>query len=67
MYIINNKISKRIKIIGVMKNLSLTLSRKTLLIGYKSFLRHNLDYADIIYDKPFNEAFNSSMTDVPII
>ena len=50
-----------------MKNLSLTLSRKTLLIGYKSFLRHNLDYADIIYDKPFNEAFNSSMTDVPII
>ena len=24
---------------------------------YKSFVRPNLDYADIIYDKPFNESF----------
>ena len=23
----------------------------------KSFVRSNLDYADIIYDKPFNESF----------
>ena len=24
---------------------------------YKSFVRPNLDYVDIIYDKPFNESF----------
>ena len=40
-----------------MKKLSLTLSRKTLLTIYKSFVRPNLDYADIIYDKPLNESF----------
>ena len=36
---------------------SLILSRKSLLTIYKSFARPNLDYADIIYDKPFNESF----------
>ena len=33
------------------------LSRKSLLTIYKSFVRPNLDYTDIIYDKPFNESF----------
>ena len=33
------------------------LSRKSLLTIYKSFARPNLDYTDIIYDKPFNESF----------
>ena len=42
-----------------MKKLSLFLSRKTLLTIYKSFVRPNLDYADIIYDKPFNESFKT--------
>ena len=40
-----------------MKRLSLTLSRKSLLTKNKSFVRPILDYADIIYDKPFNESF----------
>ena len=39
-----------------MKKLSLILSRKSLLTIYKSFVRPNLDYADIIYDKPLNES-----------
>ena len=38
--------------IGIMKRLSLFLSRKTLLTINKSFVRPNLYYADIIYDKP---------------
>ena len=38
-----------------MNKLSLILSRKSLLTIYKSFVRPNLDYADIIYDKPLNE------------
>ena len=58
---INNKISKFNKIIGVMKKFSSTLSRKTLLTIYKSFIRPNLDYADIIYDKPSNEAFKNKL------
>ena len=33
------------------------MSRESLLTIYKSFVRPNLDYADIIYDKPFNESF----------
>ena len=40
-----------------MKKLSLTLSRTNLLTIYKIFVRPNLDYADIIYDKPLTESF----------
>ena len=40
-----------------MKRLSLILSRESLLTVYKSFIRPNLDYADIIYNKPFHESF----------
>ena len=54
---IDYKINKCNKIIGIMKRLSLTLSRKSLLTICKSFVRPILDYADIIYDKPFNESF----------
>ena len=52
---IETKITKCNKI-GLMKKLSLILSRKSLLTIYKSFVRPNLDYADIIYNKPFNES-----------
>ena len=44
-----------------MKKLSLFLSRKTLLTIDKSFVRLNLDYADIIYGKPFNESFKTKI------
>ena len=58
---ISNKINKCNKIKGIMKKLSLFLSRKTFLTIYKSFVRPNLDYADIIYDKPFNESFKTKI------
>ena len=45
----------------MMKKLSLFLSRKTLLTMYKSFVRPNFDYADIIYEKPFNESFKTKI------
>ena len=38
-----------------------SLSRKSLQTIYKSFLRPNLDYADIIYDKPLNEFFKKKI------
>ena len=44
-----------------MKRLFSTLSRKSFLTIYKSFVRPNLDYADIIYDKPFIESFKTKI------
>ena len=58
---IESKITKCNKIIGLMKKLSLTLSRKSLLTIYKSFGRPNIDYADIIYDKPFKESLKKKI------
>ena len=40
-----------------MKRLSLILSRNQLFTIYKTFLRSHLEYADIIYDKLFNDSF----------
>ena len=37
------------------------LSRRSLLTIYKSFVRPLLDYADIIYDKPYNESFKEKL------
>ena len=54
---IENKINKCNKMIGIMKRLSLSISRDSLLTIYKSFVRPHLDYADIIYDKPSNVHF----------
>ena len=54
---IESKISKFSKIIGLMKKPSQILRRKSLLTIYKSFVRPNLDYAQIIYDEPLNESF----------
>ena len=56
---VNNRINKCNKMIDIMKKLSLFLSRKTLLIIYKSFVRPNLDYADMISDKPLNESLKT--------
>ena len=47
-----------------MNRLFLTLSRKQLLIIYKIVVRSHLDYADIIYDKTFNEAFKERLEKV---
>ena len=44
-----------------MKKLSQILPRKSFLTIYKSFVRLNLDYADIIYDKPLNECFKKKI------
>ena len=44
-----------------MKKLPLLLLQKTLLTIYKSFVKLNLDYADIIYEKPFSESFKTKI------
>ena len=58
---IDDKTNKCTKTIGTMRRLSMTLSRKSLLTIYKSFVRPLLDCADIIYDKPYNESFKEKL------
>ena len=52
---VQSKTNKCYKIIGLIKNFSIHLAREALLRIYKSFVRPNLDYGDIIFDKSNNE------------
>ena len=61
---VNEKISKANKIIGLIKRLHYHLPRKSLLNIYKSFVRPHLDYGDVIYDQPNNEALCSRIESV---
>ena len=61
---VQNKINKCYKIIGLIKNLSIHLPREALLRTYKSFIRPNLDYGDIIFDKPINQSFKSRIESI---
>ena len=61
---LKEKISKANVGIGMIKRLSQTLPRKSLLSIYKCFVRSYLDYCDIIYDKPNNEIFKSKLESV---
>ena len=44
-----------------MQKVFLTLSRNSLLTIYKTFVRPILEYADVIYDKPFSECFKNEL------
>ena len=61
---VNKKINKCNRILGLMKELSSTLSRKQLFTIYKTFVRSHLDYAGIIQDKCFNGAFKEKLEKV---
>ena len=54
---VEEKINKANKDIGVFKKLSNTLTRNALLTIYRSFVKPNLDYGDMIYGQPQNEPF----------
>ena len=54
---LDKKINKCNKIIRMMKKLSLSISRQSLLTVYKSIVRPIVDYTDIIYDKPHKDSF----------
>ena len=49
---------------GVIRRLSVHLPRGALLTIYKSLIRPNLDYGDILYDKPNNENFQQKLEKV---
>ena len=50
--------------IGIIKRLSVNISRDPLLRIYKSFIRPHLDYGDIIYGKPNNESFKNKIENI---
>ena len=49
---------------GLIEKSSIHLPREALLRIYKSFVRPNLDYGDIIFDKPNNESFKSKIESI---
>ena len=61
---VNEKIYKANKIIGLIKMIYYHLPRKSLLNIYKSFVRPHLDYRDVIYDQPNNDALCSRIESV---
>ena len=58
---IKEKISKACKDIGGTRKLHHVLTRHSLLTFYKSFIRPHLDYGNIIYDQPNNQALSNKL------
>ena len=62
-YIIKRQ-SERYIIIGLIKKLSIHIPREALLRISKTFVRPNLDYGDIIFDKPNSKLFKSRIESI---
>ena len=58
---ITKKVSKTI---GLLRKFQQILPRSSLLTIYKTFIRSQLDYADIIYDQAYNSAFHNKLESV---
>ena len=61
---VQSKRNKCYKIIGLIKKLSIHLPREPLLRICNSFVRPNLGYGYIIFDKPNNESFKSRIESI---
>ena len=61
---VQSKMNKCYKIIELIKKLSIHLPREALIRNYESFVRPNLEYGDIIFNKPKNESFKSRIESI---
>ena len=61
---INDKTNKTLKGVGLLRKLSTLLPRQSLLTIYKSFIRPQLDYGDVIYDQLLNESRSNRIESV---
>ena len=61
---IDDKIHPANKGVGLLQKLQTILPRSSWLTIYKSFIRPLLDYADVIYDQPFNASFSKKIESV---
>ena len=50
--------------IGLLRTLQSIFPRTSLLTIYKSFIRPHLDYGDVVYDQPSNDAFSNKLETV---
>ena len=57
-YHVKDKMPQAMKVMGVIKELSKTFSQHFLISIYKSFVRPQFDYGDIIYEQPNNKSLN---------
>ena len=55
-YRIKDKISKAMKVIGVISKISQLILLNFFILICKSFVRTHLDYGDVLYDLPNNES-----------
>ena len=56
--------SKVNKTIGLLRKLHHILPRSPLLTIYKSFIRPDLDYGDIVYDQAYNASFHQKLDSI---
>ena len=61
---LKNTYSKVNKTIGLLRKLHNTLPRLPLLTIFKSFIRHHLDYGDVIYDQAYPVSFHQKIESV---
>ena len=61
---IDQKIKKCNKLIGLMKRISVNLTRIALITICKSFIKEHLEYDDILNDTPNNENFHNKIEKV---
>ena len=59
-------VDQKIKKCNKLRRLSVSAPRKALLTRYKSFIRPQLDYGNILYDKPENENSQNKLEKVNI-
>ena len=59
-----NMLNKVNKTIGLLRKLQNTLPRPSLLTIYKSFIRPDLDYGDVIYDQGYNVSFQQKVESI---
>ena len=52
------------KTIGLLRKFQLILSRHSLRTIYKTFIRAQLDYGDVIYDRAFNESLHQHLESI---
>ena len=58
---LGNIISKVYKTIGLLCKFQSVLSRPSLVIIYKAFIRPHIDYEDIIYDQAYKESSHQKL------
>ena len=61
---LKNILNKVNKTIGLLRKLQNILPGGPLLTIYKAFIRHHLNYGDVIYDQRYNNSFHQKLESI---